>query len=188
MIHLAPGKWSTAALMRVIVPIALELVFFQGVWAIVLIPPFTILVLALNLGLFFVLVRPRVWETRIIGMLLGGVVAVFVLAGYYLVGDVTRFGLPGLLGRALQSFLMSSMDSLADRAGDLALATLRMTLALAAELRIMTAIEGILLDLVGIAVIWAGGWLENRWRVRWGQRRISPGSAGDPGPGSGAAR
>jgi hypothetical protein len=182
MIHLAPGKWSTAALMRVIVPIALELVLFQdAAWVIVLVPPFTVLILALNLGLFFVLVRPQVWETRIIGMLLGGLVAVFVITGNYLIIDIWRSGPPGLLGRGLQSLLMSCADSLRDPTGELA-SVLRLAV------RHMTVTEGIVLDLVGIAVIWAGGWLEDRCRLRWGRRGISPGLAGDPGPGSGAGR
>jgi hypothetical protein len=184
MIHLAPGKWSTAALMRVIVPIALELVLFQdAAWVIVLVPPFTVLILALNLGLFFVLVRPRSWETRIIGMLLGGLVAVFVLTGDYLILDVMRSGPPGLLGSGLQSLLMSCADSLLDPAGELA-----SVLRFAASLMIVIVIEGILLDLIGIALIGVGGWLEHRCRVRWGRRGISPGLAGDPGPGSGAGR
>jgi hypothetical protein len=170
MNHLAPGKWSTAALMRVIVPIALQLVLFQGVWRIVLAPPITIAVLALNLGLFFVLVRPRAWENRIIGMLLGGVLAVFVLVSDYLglpggvLRSVRRFGPLGLLGAGLGSFLMSCADSLGDPAGELA-SVLRLAV------RHMTLIEGILLDLLGIALIWAGGWLENQCRVRWARMR-----------------
>ena len=181
MIHLAPGKWSTATLMRVIVPIALELVLLQDAWGIVLVPPFTMLVLALNLGLFFVLVRPRAWETRIIGMLLGGLVAVFVSTGNYLIVDIWRSGPPGLLGRGLQPLLMGCADSLRDPTGGLA-SVLRLAV------RLMTGIEALLLDLLGFTMIWASGWLENWCRVRWGRRRISPGPAGDPGPGSTAGR
>ncbi len=181
MIHLAPGKWSTAALMRVIVPIALELVLFQDAWGILLFPPFTMMVLALNLGLFFVLVRPRAWETRIMGMLLGGIGAVFLITADYLVAVWMQSRPPGLLGSGLQSVLMSCLDSLGDPAGDLA-SVLHLVV------RHMTVIEAILLDLLGLAVIWAGGRLEHRCRARWGQRRISPSSAGDPGPGSGAGR
>ena len=181
MIHLAPGKWSTAALMRVMVPIALQLVLLQDAWIIVLAPPFTMLVLALNLGLFFVLVRPRAWETRIIGMLLGGLVAVFVSTGNYLIVDISRSGPPGLLGRGLKTVLMNCENSLGDLTGVVA-SVLRLAV------RHMTVIEVILLDLVGLATICAGGWLENRCRVRWDRRKISLGAAGDPGPGSTAGR
>ena len=56
------GRWSIGAIMLVIVPIALELVVFQGVWSIVLLPFMTIALLTVNLGLFFVVVRPRSWQ------------------------------------------------------------------------------------------------------------------------------
>jgi hypothetical protein len=167
MIHLPPGKWTTGALMRVVVPLALELVFFRGVWHIVLVPPMTMGVLAINLGLFFVMVRPRSWEPRIIGMLLAGSVAVFVTAGDYLIGDPMRSGPPGLLGRVLQLFLMNCAESLADPAGELA-----SVLYLAG--RHLIEIEGVLLDLLGLAVIGAGGRLENRCRLRWARARAVP--------------
>src|SRR6516162_800081 len=66
---------STGRLMLVVIVTALELTLFEGVWQILVIPPITIATLALNFGLWFLVLRPRWMETRIIGMLLGGIAA-----------------------------------------------------------------------------------------------------------------
>jgi len=68
---------------------------------------------------------------------------------------------------------MSCADSLGDPAGDL-VSVLRLAVGH------MTEIEGILLDLVGIAVIGAGGWLETRCRDRWARARAARQSGGAP--------
>src|SRR5262249_44557434 len=122
VMEIQSGRWSTGALMRVIVPIALELALIREVWRIVLIPPVTIGLLAINLGLFFVLVRPRSWQTWIRGMLLGGVV--------------------GMLVSAL--FL-----------------TLQFGSGPAAVLSNALLIEAILLDILGIGMIWMGGCMDH---------------------------
>jgi hypothetical protein len=116
------GRWSTGALMRVIVPIALELALVREVWRIVLIPPVTIGLLAINLGLFFMLVRPRSWQTWILGMLLGGFVGMLV-SGFFL---ALQFGSgpPAVLSNTL-------------------------------------LIEAILLDILGIGMIWTGGCMDH---------------------------
>lgn len=57
------GKWSTGAIMRVIIPIVLELVAFEGAWTLVLFAPVTMAILTMDLALAFVLVRPRSWRT-----------------------------------------------------------------------------------------------------------------------------
>jgi hypothetical protein len=138
------SKMSLGALMRLIVLVALELALFQDVWFLVIIPPITMAVLAINLGLFFVLARPRSWETRIIGMLLGSVWAIVAIVVYYL----TSPGLPGPLGRALQYSLINWAGT--GPAAGLLLAGQR-----------ATVIEGALLDLLGIAMIGACGAWEN---------------------------
>ena len=66
---------STGKLMLVVIVAAFELALFQDVWLILVMPPFTIVTLTLNFGLWFLLVRPRWMETRIIGLQLGGVMA-----------------------------------------------------------------------------------------------------------------
>ena len=105
--------------MRVIVPVSLELVLFQDVWSIVLIPPVTLVVLACNLGLFFVLVRPKSWETRILGMMLAGVAAPVAVSAYYILGDFQN-DRAGMFGRFIRTALEDWVPSLANPAGDLA--------------------------------------------------------------------
>ncbi len=77
---------STGKLMLLVIVTALELVLFQDVWWILVIPSITIVTLALNLGLWFVLLRRRWMETRIIGMLLGGVAAALGIVLYMSLG------------------------------------------------------------------------------------------------------
>ncbi len=148
--------------MRVIVPLALELVLFNEVWFLVLMPPVTLVVLACNLGLFFVLVRPKSWESRIVGMMLGGVAAVFAAGAYYLLSyrlGSFRVDQIGVLGNLARSGLGSWRASLANPAGDLATVLLLIS-------RHMTEIEGVLLVILGVAIIWAGGRLDEWCRLR----------------------
>jgi hypothetical protein len=163
MIHIPSGKWSTGALMRVIIPVALELVLFKDVWFLVLVPPVTCVVLTLNLGSAFVLVRPKSWETRIVGIMLGGVAGVIASGAYYVLG---RFqGSPyGVIGSFARDYLESLATSQSDPAGNLAT-----FLRLIREH--MSAIEAVLVDILGVTLIWAGGRLDNWYRVRWARAR-----------------
>ena len=78
----ANDRSPSAALMRLIVLVALELVLFQDVLSeIVLFPPITMIVLAFNLGLFFLVVRPRSLETSDHRDDLGGVVGLLRRCG-----------------------------------------------------------------------------------------------------------
>jgi hypothetical protein len=158
------GKWSTGALMRVIVPVALELVVFQDVWTIVLIPPVAIGLLSVNLGFFFALVRPRSWESRILGMLLGGIAAVFVTV--FLIFLEIRFSQPGVIGSRVVALVGSRVDALVDPAS-----------VMASILRFLSehtfAIDGALLIALGVAMILAGGSLDHWVRGRVTERRAS---------------
>jgi hypothetical protein len=159
MSHIPSGKWSTGALMKVIVPVALELVLFQEVWHIVLMPPVTIVFLTLNLGLFFVLVRPRSWETRIVGMMLGGIAASFALFAYYMMSGF-QGDLVGILGKFAREGLENWQQSLGNPTGDFA-GVLRLIR------QHMTEIEGVVVVIIGVALIWACGRLDEWTRVRW---------------------
>lgn len=160
---------STGAIMLLIVVVAVEMVMFQGVWEIVLFPSITMIFLAFNLGLYFLLVRPRSMETRIIGMIWGGVAAFFGVAGYLLTVDSSR-GPGGFLGRIVEDFLKNWAMSLSAQAG-----------ALAMILRFVTArivwLEFAVLDLLGLTLIGAGGWLQNRLH----DRRVRARAAGQTG-------
>ncbi len=142
---------STAALMWLIVLVAFELVLFQEVWFIVLVPPITIGVLAINLGFLFLMVRPKLLETRIIGMLLGGVAASFVTVA----GMVAGTGILNDLRNALVNWAASPLENQG--------LTVKFVRFVAENL---VVVGYALLDLLGVAVIWAGGRLENRWRRR----------------------
>ena len=111
------GRWSIGAIMWLIVLIALQLALFQGVWFIVLFPPVMIGLLVLNIGVFFGLARPRSWEDRIIGMLLGGPAAA-VLSGFFFFWEF-RTGTPGVSSGEYASGLFgnSARDSSRIRAG-----------------------------------------------------------------------
>ena len=158
------GKWSTGAIMLVIVPIAIELVVFQGIFTIVLFPLMTIGLLTLNLAFVFALVRPRSWETRIIGMLLGGLAGVTATILFFLLE--MRLGEPGSIAEPVRNWLASRASSLADPAGGTA-SILRLIG------RHVFEIEYGLLDLLGIAMIWAGARIDHRWRLRRAERRAS---------------
>jgi hypothetical protein len=165
-------KVSIGSLMLFIILVALQLVLFQGVWWILVSSPITIMVLTLNLGMFFVLVRPPALEPRIIGMLLGGLLA-FVTLGMTLsshgqsmrwatLGRRRRVGpMPmGPIGKLVDDALVSWLTSLPDQQSPTATI-------LGFIIFNINIIECILLDLIGVALIWAGGWLESWLRSRW---------------------
>src|SRR5262245_56650111 len=106
------GRWSIGAIMWLIVLVALQLALFQGVWFIVLIPPVMIGLLVLNIGVLFSLARPRSWEDRILGMLLGGLAAA-VLSGFFFFWEF-RIGTPGVLGAYVSGLFGNWAGSLAD--------------------------------------------------------------------------
>src|SRR5271156_1641727 len=107
---------STGAIMLLVVVVALEMVMFQAAWEIVFIPSITMVFLAFNLGLFFLLVRPRFLETRIIGMIWGGIAAFFAMGGYFWLGNSTPEML-GPLGRLIEGASKSWATSLPAQQG-----------------------------------------------------------------------
>jgi hypothetical protein len=156
---IAAKQMSTAAVMKVIVLVALELALFQGVWRIVLVPLATMAVLAVNLGVFFVLVRPPVLETRIIGMLLGGVAACFS----------TTVGLNLITFEILnhvQNVLVNRATTLPDQQG------LTVTVLRTISVHIFVILFA-MLDVLGVALILAGGWLDSRWRSHRARARAA---------------
>ena len=146
----SPFKISIGALMAWISLIALQLVFFQGVWQVLVIPPMTIAALAVNLGLFFLLVRPSALKTRIIGLLLGAIMAALVT-----ILPLNRNTVE--LADDLQITVVNWISSQPDQEM-LAVRFLQFV----ATYKIWIAFA--LLDLIGFAIIWAGGWVENRLR------------------------
>jgi hypothetical protein len=150
---------STAAIMRLVAAVAIELVIFRSAWRFVLNPSITMLFIAVNLGLFFLLIRPRSLETRIVGMIWG---AVAVSVGIKLY-DLTFVGPEGILARVAKRILDSWADSLPEPKGGVA-----------AALRYISSQilrwELELLELFGIAVIGAGGWLQNCLHARRDRR------------------
>jgi hypothetical protein len=171
-------KVSIGSLMLFIILVALQLVLFQGVWWILVSSPITIMVLTLNLGMFFLLVRPPALEPRIIGILLGGLVAFVTLMmmlrsdgqsmRWATLGRRRRVGPRplGPIGTLVDDTLVHWLRSLPDPQGPTA--TILEFIILNINI-----IEYILLDLIGLALIWAGGWLEGRLRRRWFRVRAS---------------
>jgi hypothetical protein len=157
---------STGALMAVIVVIACELALFQDVWLIVVAPPITMALLAVNLGFVFLMLRPNGLETRIIGMLLGGFAACIATAW----GMIPTFG--GILDH-LRDVLANWASSLPDQQG-LTVGFLRLVA------NRLIVVYFALLDPLGLALIWAGGWLDNRWRSHRARARAAVPSAVPP--------
>jgi hypothetical protein len=148
-------RFSIGRLMGLIALVALELALFQGVLFMVLLPPITMAVVSLNLGMFYVLGwLPRSMGERIFGMLWGGLISIFVLVGYYLSSRATDPPL-GIAGRVISDFLANLAGSQADPSAPAA-----MVIRLAA--RSVVVVEFFVLDLMGLAMIWAGGWLHSR--------------------------
>jgi hypothetical protein len=159
---------STGKLMLLVVVTAVELVLFQDVWFIVLIPPVTAMTLGINLGLWFVLVRPRRIEDRIIGMLLASVAAAILTAIYLTLGSrsvntFVGYQHVGPIGTLLATTVATWAQSLAVQKGSVAL--ILRSIASGAAI-----IEFLLLDLCTLGIIWIGGSLECRLRR---QRRVA---------------
>jgi hypothetical protein len=156
---------STAALMGFIVLVAIELALFQGVLFIVLIPPMTMCVLAINLGLLFLMVRPALFESRIIGILLGGVSACFATV------------LAIVMAINIHDRLMNLLTSWASTLPNIEGLTAWILRSVAANL---VVVYFSLLDVLGVAMIWAGGWLQHRWYCRRARQRVPATSASPP--------
>jgi hypothetical protein len=165
-------KVSIGSLMLFIILVALQLVLFEGVWWILVSSPITIMVLTLNLAMFFLLVRPPALEPRIIGMLLGGLVACVSLmmmlissdgprARWATLGRRRRAGPrpTGPIGKVVDEELVRWLTSLPDQQSPTATI-------LGFIILNINVIEDVLLDLIGVVLIWAGGWLESRLRRR----------------------
>jgi hypothetical protein len=179
-------KVSIGSLMLFIILVALQLVLFQGVWEILVSSPITIMVLTLNLGMFFVLVRPPALEPRIIGMLLGGLVACVTLMIMMLISSElqrtrwTTLGrrrrvVPrptGPIGKLVDDELFRWLASLPDQQSPTATI-------LGFVILNINVIEYVLLDLIGVVLIWAGGWIESRLRRRCVRAR-APGPSAFP--------
>lgn len=134
---------------------ALEMAMFQRVFFLVAIPPITMAVVSLNLAVLFAFRSlPPFMARRIAGMLSGGLISIFVLVGYYLTADPTSPAL-GMGGKVLGGFLNNLAASRLDPSGGLA-AVLRHAA------RSAQVVEIILLDLLGLAIIWLGGWVDSR--------------------------
>jgi len=169
---------STGKLMLLVIVTALELVLFQDVWQILVIPVITIVTLALNLGLWFVLLRPRWMETRIIGMLLGGIAAalgsvLYMWLGFREVLSGVGYQQVGPIGAFLITTATAWGQSLADQRTSPAVL-----------LRIVAngalIIEWSLLDLCSAVIIWAAGSLEYRLRRRLQATRAAGRAAPPP--------
>ena len=146
---------SIAVVMWLVVVAAFELVLFEefrSVRFLLLIPPITMAILSLNLGILFVVIRPRLLEPRIAGMLLGGVAATFVT-----VLGLNRSCIPII--ENVRSSTLNGPSGLSDQQG-LKAAVRRFVFAQ------MWDIVNALVDILGVAIICAGGWLEHRWRIR----------------------
>ena len=155
------ARWSTGEIMMVIILIAVELAVFQGVWWIIVMPPILLALLTINLGVLFCLLGGRRWQDRIIGMLLGGILGLVVSLVFYAVE--IRLGRPGVIAGTCLHLVESWTGALRDPGGVVA-STFRLIG------RRVAAIEGGLLDILGIAAIWAGGRVDHRYRHRSGRR------------------
>jgi hypothetical protein len=175
-------RMSIGGLMSVIALIALEMALFGRLVPLVLLPPATMAIVSLNLVVLFPsgFLPPRV-ANRIGGLLCGGLISIFVLVGYYVLGGFDE-SMHGWGAKALGLFLSdqaASRPDPSDGAAD----------ALRFGARWSVVVEIILLDLVGLAIIWAGGWIDywsasGRDRRGLGQARQAaprgdPGSSGD---------
>jgi hypothetical protein len=83
------GTFTTGELMRLIVLLALNIVLFEGIRPILMVPPFAIWVGALNLALFCTCVRPRGLNRGIVAALVAGT-AFGIGAIFYMVKTIER--------------------------------------------------------------------------------------------------
>lgn len=162
---------STGALMRWIVLVALQLVLFQGVWSIVLIPPITMMVVALNLGLYLVLIRPRHLNRSAVGMMIAALMAVLAATAYSAIEFQVPWPPPiigaprwtieyvrvGVLGHPLLDLLSCFLSVPPNTTSALELMILRLA-------RWVPLVESVLLDLIGLGVMLAGVRYGGRWR------------------------
>ena len=143
--------------MGLIAVAAVELALFKGVFVIVLLPPVTMAVVLLNLGLIFVLGRDSFLATRVMGMLMGGLIALFLMVAYYLVASSPTRGL-GVGGQVMHGIVSNLAASRFDPTDGLGMLLRRVAGA-------MFVIESAVLDLIGFAMIWAGGRIESGLRA-----------------------
>ena len=166
---------TTGKLMLVVIVVALELVLFQDVWQILVIAPVAIATITLNLGFWFLVLRPHWMETRIIGMQLCGVAAAIASAVYMLEsGEVLSsvgYQRVGPLGALLINITTAWAQSLKDPSATPAILLNRVANG-------ATIIEFMALDFCGMVLIWGAGFLENQLRRRW----QSAGAAGPASP------
>ena len=149
-------SFSIARLMGLIALFAVELALFQRVWLfIVMIPPVTIGIVSLNLAILYALKwLPKAMAGRIDGILCGGMIALFLLVGYYLSSSPRSWPL-GWGGIRFSHWLADPGASLADPASPQA-----SLLPLAA--RLVLPAEIVILDVLGLLLIWGGGWVAGR--------------------------
>jgi hypothetical protein len=147
---------SIAALMRLIALFAIELAMFQRVLFLIVIPPISMAVVSLNLAVLYAFRwLPSSMSQRIAGLLSGGLISIFVLVGYYVMTGDPHNPAIGIVGKVFGAYLSNLAASSPDPGGGLAA-----FVGLAA--RSAQVAEVILLDLVGLAIVWFGGWMDSR--------------------------
>jgi hypothetical protein len=162
--------------MLLVVVAAGELAIFQDVWEIIVIPPITMSILALNLGFGFLVLRPRTLERRVIGMMCSGIATSFAMIAYLAMSfdRVPLRGGAGFFGRFIQGALSGSARFLRVQNGALDEALQWLSTH-------VSWLEFALLDAVGVGLLWYGGRLETWLRRRWPRpRAASPASLDDP--------
>ena len=152
-------RLSIGRLMGFIALFAVEMALLQRLLLkIVTIPPITMGIVSMNLAILYALRwLPRSMVRRIEGMLCGGMIALFLLVGYYLLA-VPIYSPVGAVGARIAGFLNNLAGSRTDPS-DAASSVLRQ------GVRLAFVVEIVLLDLFGLAVIWVGGWLAGRRHV-----------------------
>jgi hypothetical protein len=166
------NKLSTAALMRLTILASLNLLLTRLVdgWEILLHPWFFFPVVTLNLGLYAIMVYAGILNTRLIGMMLGGLAA--TLATIACVGmDATAFMFGGPFAQ-IGELILTHLNQMSS--GWL-LELLPLRSAPGGRLRVgqdqLALIGYLVVDLLGVVAILLGGWL--------GRRRPPPGSRAD---------
>jgi hypothetical protein len=186
----ASKQMSMAAIMWLVLVAALESAFFlefRFVRFMLLIPPITMAILSLNLGFLFLVIRPRRLEPRIVGMLLGGVAAVFgTVLGLdplqsrllerspsYAILFAPVLGLNRMSAPIIENVRNSLLNwtfGLSDQQG----VTATVVRFISVEIWVIVAV---LFDMLGTVMIWAGGSLENRWRRQARSQSQAPSQA-----------
>jgi hypothetical protein len=149
-------RFSIGRLMAFIALFAVEMALFQRVLSfIVMIPPITVGIVSLNLAVLYAFGWfPRAAGSRVYGMMCAGLIALFILVGYYIFATPGPWPI-GAIGSAISQACADQAASRTDPSG-----------AMASFLRIGASsargVEIVLLDLFGLAFIWAGGSLAGR--------------------------